>query len=229
MTPAEILSQLDACAESLAFPMLDAPGFRLAAARLHAYRDAERWALVIETLGCHEFGIGHAAIDNCLHVYGNCLERPPGTRPEDYLHPTSDGDECPTFDERQYVRREARTVRIRGRLVLLPDRSPLLDSEGRPLALGRRWRDDELLRWLAARYRHDLLATEAELRGRIPPDLPELLTLDAWHHPDLGSEVVPSASETFRQLAEVLATGDVTRYRPSHPSNTCRPDWTVGA
>ncbi|QUV86885.1 hypothetical protein J8C04_05745 [Chloracidobacterium sp. A] len=114
MTTQAILDQLDACAERLAFPMLDAPGFRLAAARLHAYRDDSRWALLIETLGCHEFGAGHEAIDNCLHVYGSSLHRPPGVLAEDYLFPTADGDEGPTFDDRQYVRRTARTLRIRG-------------------------------------------------------------------------------------------------------------------
>ena len=229
MTTQAILDQLDACAERLAFPMLDAPGFRLAAARLHAYRDDSRWALLIETLGCHEFGAGHEAIDNCLHVYGSSLHRPPGVLAEDYLFPTADGDEGPTFDDRQYVRRTARTLRIRGRSVPLPDQSPLYDLESRPLAYGRRWRDYELLRWLVAGHRAELLSTEAERRARVPADLPEVLTLDAWHHPDLGSEVLPSASETFCQLAEVLATGDVSRYRPTQPPNTHWSCWPAGA
>ncbi len=229
MTTQAILDQLDACAERLAFPVLDAPGFWLAAVRLHAYRDDTRWALLLETLGCHEFGAGHESIDNCLHVYGNCLGRRPGVLPEDYLFPTSDGGEGPTFDDRQYVRRTARTLHIRGRLVSLPDQSPLRDLEGRPLAYSRRWRDYELLRWLVADHRAELLSTEAERRVRVPADLPEVLTLDAWHHPDLGGEALPSTSETFRQLAEVLATGDVTRYRPTQLPNTHWSCWPAGA
>ncbi|MGQ9897741.1 MAG: DUF7003 family protein [Acidobacteriota bacterium] len=232
MTVNEILEQLDACAETLCFPMLDAPGFRLAATRLHAYRDDSRWALLIETLGCHEFGVGHKAIDNCLHVYGNCLRRPPGVLPEDYLFPTTDGDEGPTFDAQQYVRRAARTVYIRERCVPLPDRSPLCDLEGHPLTYGRRWTDYELLRWLVAGHRNDLLATEVELRARVPTDLPKVLTLDTWRHPDLGSGALPGTSETFCQLAEVLATGNVTRYCPTEPPNThwsCWPAcWSAG-
>ncbi|MCS7081210.1 MAG: hypothetical protein NZ585_14325 [Chloracidobacterium sp.] len=228
MTAAEILAQLDDCADRLVFPMLDAPGFRLAAARLHAYRDPDRWAMVIETLGCHVWDAGHAAIDNCLHVFGNCLSRPPGVTPDDYLYPTADSDEGQTFDDRGRVRREARTIRLRGRVIQLPDQSPVCNLDGSPIAYGRRWRSDELLRWLTEAYRDDLLATEDELRARIPPDIPKLLTLDAWRHPDLGSGETPSQSETFRQIAEVLASGDPARYRPTQPPNTPRRRRPVG-
>ncbi len=209
MTAAEILAQFDDCADRLAFPMLDAPGFRLAAKRLHAYRDAVRWAVIIETLGCCDWEVGHAAIDNCLHVFGNCLGRPPGATPDDYLRPTADGDEGPTFDDRGRARRAARAIRARGRLIPLPDQSPLRDAAGQPVAYGRRWRADDLLRWLTEGWRDALLATEDELRARLPPDLPKFLTLDAWAHPDLGSGEKPSQSVAFRQLAEALASGEL--------------------
>lgn len=214
MTAAGILAQLDDGADRLTFPMLDAPGFRLAAARLHAYRDAARWAVIIETLGCHTWDVGHAAIDNCLHVFGNCLRRPPGVAPEDYLHPTADGDDGPTFDERGWLRRTARTIRIRGRVVALPCQAPICDAAGQPVAYGRRRRAADVLDWLVGSYRDDLLATEEELRARLPSDLPKFLTLDEWRHPDVGGGELPSQSETFRRLAEALAAGDPARVPP---------------
>ncbi|WBB91105.1 hypothetical protein [Verrucosispora sp. WMMC514] len=35
----------------------------------------------------------------------------------------------------------------------------------------------------------------------------------------------PSESETFRQIADVLATGDPTRYAPGAPPNTHWSEW----
>ena len=46
-----IVQQLDQCADDFTFPMLDNGYVRLIDARLSAYRDEERWALVIEVLG----------------------------------------------------------------------------------------------------------------------------------------------------------------------------------
>ncbi len=219
MTKTEILACFDDCAARRAMPMLDAPGFRLAAARLHAYRAPGRWAVIIETLGCCDWEVGHAAIDNCLHVLGNCLDRPPGATPDDYLYPTADGDEGPTFNDRGWVRRTARTVRVRGRVVPLPDQSPLRDAAGQPVAYGRRWRADDLLRWLTERRRDELLATEEELRARLPPGLLKLLSLDAWQHPDLGSGEKPSRSATLRQLAAALASGEPAHVQGSQALN----------
>lgn len=51
MRSAEILDQLDTAAEEFMFPDLG-HGYNYAVdARLHAYRDAQRWALIVETLG----------------------------------------------------------------------------------------------------------------------------------------------------------------------------------
>jgi hypothetical protein len=43
----------------------------------------------------------------------------------------------------------------------------------------------------------------------------QLLQLEEWHHPNLADGDLASSSDTFRQLAQVLATGDVDLYRPS--------------
>lgn len=63
------------------------------------------------------------------------------------------------------------------------------------------------------------------MRRRIPVDLPEVLRLDQWNHPDLVSGLRPSDSETFHQIADVLATGDLSRYAPSLPPNTHWSNW----
>ncbi|MEU9402192.1 hypothetical protein [Streptomyces sp. SID4985] len=83
----------------------------------------------------------------------------------------------------------------------------------------------DVLRALVPTARPLFLADDRELRARLPADLPLVLQLDAWTHPtDLG-DTLPSDHETFRQLAEVLATGDPRHYRPTTPPNTHWSAW----
>ena len=42
----------------------------------------------------------------------------------------------------------------------------------------------DLLRSLVPEYREILLASEVELRERLPADLPLILRLDEWYHPE---------------------------------------------
>ena len=86
----------------------------------------------------------------------------------------------------------------------------------------------ELARYLAATARNDVLARPDERRANVPPALTEVLVLDEWHHPDVCAEQLPSASTTFPQLARVLATGDVTHYRPTPDPNTHWRFWPDG-
>jgi len=60
------------------------------------------------------------------------------------------------------------------------------------------------------------------------PDLPAILQLDEWRHPDLADDERPSHTETFRQLAAVLCTGDPAHYAPTEPPNTHWRHWSHG-
>ncbi|MER6531553.1 hypothetical protein [Streptomyces sp. NPDC001508] len=81
-----------------------------------------------------------------------------------------------------------------------------------------------VFRRLVPEYRDLILADEAEVRSRIPRDLPKVLQLEEWRQPE-DIETPPSTSETYQQIAEVLASGDVRRYRPSHSPNTHWSNW----
>jgi hypothetical protein len=226
-TKEEILSQLDDCARGFTFPMLDNGYVYLADARLSAYRDETRWALIIEVVGYNPRAGGHGGACNCLHCFGNCLRRPPGTANEDFLCVTDDGPDGPTFDDENDsdIREGARTIRIRDSIVLL-DLAPEaltrkgIEPEDPPQITGA-----ELLRGLVPEHRDLLLATEEELRGRVPPDLPLVLRLDAWHHPDLAGDELPSESETFKLIADVLVSGNPSNYRPTEEPNTHWKNW----
>ena len=86
----------------------------------------------------------------------------------------------------------------------------------------------ELCRWLAHHHRDLVLATPSERRASVPPELTEILVLEEWHHPDVCSQELPSETQTFRELADVLATGDITRYQSAEPHNTHWKHWPDG-
>jgi hypothetical protein len=64
--------------------------------------------------------------------------------------------------------------------------------------------------------------------AHIPPDLPAILQLDEWRHPDLAEDELPSQTETFQQLVAVLYTSDPARYAPTVPPNTHWRYWPHG-
>src|SRR5262245_49550767 len=88
----------------------------------------------------------------------------------------------------------------------------------------------DLARFLAFEYVDLCRATDTEKRLCLPRDLPEIMTVDEWHHRcyyyyNNGSEKelmgdAPSTYETFPLLAEVLATGDPSRFRPTLPTRS---------
>jgi len=229
-TQADILKQLDACARAFTFPMLDNGYVYLADTRLTAYRDGGRWALVIEVLGYGAREGGHDGMNNALYCFGNCLRRPPGTASGDFLAVTADAPEGTTFseDRSSVARPDAPSILIRGRRVALDLSPESLAAHGVELVEPPQVTAADLLRRLVPEHRAELLATEAELRERIPADLPQFLRLDEWRHPDLAANDLPSASPTFQMLADALASGDPDRYHPTEPPNTHWRNWPEG-
>ena len=87
----------------------------------------------------------------------------------------------------------------------------------------------ELCRFLADVARDSVLATANERRVSVLPDMTQILQLEEWHHPNVvDDDDRPSGSETFQQLAQVLATGNLEFYRPSRPPNTHWRNWPEG-
>jgi hypothetical protein len=225
-TKKEILEQLNYCARDYSFPMLDNGYIYLGDTRLSAYRDGERWALVIEVLGYSVRTGWHYGLHNCLYCFGNCLNEAPGMAPEQLVM-TTDSEDDPTFREEcdWYVREEAKTVNLRGVDIPLKLSPEQLVEKGIELVEPPHITGAELMRSLLPEYREQLLATEEELRAQLPTDLPMILRLEDWPHPDLVNGELPSESETFQLLSEVLVTGDPALYVPSKEPNTHWKNW----
>jgi hypothetical protein len=226
----EILAQLDECNSESTFPMLDNGYIYPAGTKLTAYRDDIRWIIVIEIIGFNYRGGGHNGISNCLHVYGNCLDYKPGTRNENFITITDDAYNCNTFDEEEFffLNPDCTNFILRGKTTQLYKERELYDYYGISIEDQNRINAFEFLRLLDALHHDELVATEIELRERIPYDIPKILELHDWCHPDILNDELPSKNETFIQIAKVLQTGDVAHYKPSNAPNTNWKYWPEG-
>lgn len=229
-TKKDILDQLDQCADGFTFPMLDNGYVYLVDTRLSAYRDENRWVLLIEVVGFNYRGGGHNGITNCLHLFGNCLSIPPGTNNDNFIYITDNSSEGSTFDEEymESLNPEVNTFLIRGKEIKINHSPSYYASKEIELEQSPKIKVWEFLRGIVPEYRSDLLATEEEIRSRIPRDIPLILTLDEWNHPDLVNGETPGGNETFQMIAEVLEKGNAQLYKPTQKPNTHWKNWPEG-
>ena len=237
----EILEALDACASSLDFPMLDNGYVYLAATRLSLFRSSEDWAITIEVFG---YSPRAGIPDTTIYTFGSQLVRLRGesdfvtaeafrtylsVHPHDEsntVYPVEAGEwQDPDTDE--LVALGKHRITVRGESLLTPELTeyPL---NGIRLSSPPRVGVFELCRFLAAIRRDQVLATPHERRACVPEDLKQILQLEEWFHPDLVRSEPPSSIETFHQLADVLESGEASRYRPTLVPNTHWDHWPDG-
>jgi hypothetical protein len=231
VTADEILEQLDACAGEFSFPMLDNGYVYPVDQRLSVFRDAERWLIIIEVVGANSPRLGgYDAFVNCLHLFGNCLHRNPGTANEDFLAligPCAEGSIFASQYE-WFAKPDARCVMIRDRRVELDFSPEVLKAKGIELMEPPQIDPPALLRSLVPEHRESLLATAEELARRNPHNLPLWMRLEEWHHPDVAGDEKPSECETFVMLAKAIVSGDTMDYRPTLSANTHWRNWPNG-
>jgi hypothetical protein len=219
--------------------MLDNGYVYLAASRLSLFRSPTDWALVFEIFG---FSPRAGIPDLNVTTFASRIARPK-TRADfvsedaylyylrfhshdamTFFHPI-EGEDWIDPDDGERVAFGAGTLTLRGQYVPLPG---LEDYAAAGIALADPLRPFvfELCRSLAHAQRDIVLATDSERQTNVLPDLKPLLILDDWRHPDVVEpECLPSGTETFRQLAAVLASGDPSLYHPTEPANTHWSNW----
>lgn len=119
------------------------------------------------------------------------------------------------------------TVRLRGREVDAPTVEQCL-AVGITTEQADRVAVFELCRYFAETTRDGVLAIGEERTSQVLPGLAQVLLLDEWHHPDLGSGELPSATQTFQQIAEVAASADASNYDTREVPNTHWSNWPDG-
>lgn len=228
-----ILSVLDQCAESFTLPMLDNGYVYLAATRLTLFKHEDKWALVFEVFGhmprAWAPDISVTTFSNALSnrksqfvdevASDNYLKNNPHNESKNYG--PIDRDDWPDCDYLDVV--EDEIIRLRGKPILRPTSKELLETGIKQEE--ERLQTFEFCRYLALKYRKQVLATPQEKRYNLSEDMKEILVLDDWNHPDLAAGEKPSESETFQMLRDVLLSGDVSQYRPNLPGNTHWRNW----
>ena len=222
----EILNQLDLCAADFTFPVLDNGYMYLGGVRLNAYQSDQCWALVLEHLGTN-YRAGRAY--NHLYCFGNCF--PDDVKPMDsgILDVLNDpaNDALFSAEDRWGVVQDKGLVKVREDWVPYDVTEEKLLEKG----IGKDTRDmgsvtiTELLRSLLPEHQALLFATDEELKQQLPLDLPLILRLNEWCHPDIIEGETPSKSKAFRMIAAVLVSGDASLYRPTLPPNTHWSNW----
>ncbi|AXF23883.1 hypothetical protein CUJ89_26285 [Burkholderia pyrrocinia] len=236
----KILSVLDDCCGQYVFPMLDNGYVYLAATRLSLYRSLEDWALVMEVFG---YSPRAGMPDTHIYTFGSRLNRQRSRQQfvneeayrtwlaanahneSVFVFPVDEGDWM--GDYKEYVAEGRHSVRVRGERMNVP-RLDEYAGHGIVLLESPAVRVFEFCRFLAAIARDSVLATVAEQRGCVPVECAKILQLDEWRHPDVVNGETPGGNATFRSLADVLVTGDPSRYRPSAEPNTHWKHWPDG-
>lgn len=221
-----ILEQLDDHAEDYTLPMLDNGYTYPGDVRLTAYRDDRRWAILIEALGFfYKLGLPEG-IHTDVYAFGNCLSSQASGR---QIYPlTWDPVEEETDSSICDVPLAVQVVYIRGEAVPIPRDPAVYAAKGIELEDPHRLHGQHLLRVLLPEHRLALLATEEELRQRVPADLPFFDRRNEWFHPDLAGDEMPSENVTFRKLAEAMVKGDPNRFAIDREPNTHWKNWPTG-
>jgi hypothetical protein len=238
----DILAVLDRCCDAFTFPMLDNGYVYLAATRLSLYRTAADWAIVIEVFGfsprsglpdTHIYTFASSLYNRDApekYVNGEAYDRYLANNPNNdsrFVYPIDAGGWQDDQND-EIVAEDAREVVLRGQRQPIPSLDEYA-QRGVTVENPPRVRVFELCRFLADVARNLVLATTQEQRISVLPDMAPILQLEEWHHPNVvDNDERPSGSETFQQLAKVLATGNPAFYRPSRPPNTHWRNWPEG-
>ncbi|SFW34707.1 DUF7003 family protein [Chitinophaga sancti] len=225
-----IRSQLDKCAEDYTFPMLDNGYTYPVVSRLSVYGDPQSWVILIEVVGYFNRQSGHEGVGNTRYVFGNHLSFEPGMKYPDLFSLTADSEEGPTFtgDLHGTLNPDVHSMLVREKKVNIRHDPAFYESRNVVLEDPPAIMIYEFLRASLPELKDELLSTEEELRNSFNQDLPLLLRLDEWCHPDLVEEEIPSKNETFRMIAALLETGDVSLYQPTKEPNNHWSNWPGG-
>ena len=226
----EILHQLDTEAENYVFPMLDNGYYYHGDQKLTIFRDEKRWAILLEVLQFNNHENNIDGITTIANVFGNCLT---GWNENDNFNFFASDSDIETFlyDEINYVpylNEKATSIKVRETIIPIQFDKEYYKGKDIELEFEKKVTPWEFLRGLIPEYSHLFWLTRQEISNKIPLDLPEFMTLNNWHHPDLALGEKPSEMETFQQLADVIVTGDKTIYNTKEITNTHWTNWPEG-
>lgn len=227
MLAGDIIQQLNEASARRGWHFPDFSVFFPVDARLSAYRDESHWAILLETLVFNDGPSRHDCCPTMLFCFGDNL--PHGIGNCGRLTLTGDAPSGPLFDPEDVtgirIAPTAKEMRIRGNIVPITTDPSAYAAAGIELSDPPWIKGHELLRLIAPKYRRWFFASEDEISERIGGQLPLLLRLYEWHHPDVEAGELPADSESFQMIAKTIAANDPTLYRPHMLPNTHWRNW----
>lgn len=227
-----ILRQFDREAENYIFPMLDNGYYYHGDQKLTIYRDSERWAMTIEVIAYHNHQLDIGGITTHISYFGNCiLTKKHNDNDGFFSFPEDEGMPALIKEERtysSYLNPDVKYIKVRDQLIPVMHDRQHYHNKGILLECPDKIVNYEFMRGLIPDYSDLFWLTRSEMANKIPLDLPMLMELREWHHPDLAMEEKPGKNETFRQLASVISTGDISLYKPVRIANTHWRNWPEG-
>ncbi|GAB4051003.1 DUF7003 family protein [Spirosoma litoris] len=216
---------------------LEHPYVYTAGSAMNLFADSTRWAIVFEKSGFSPRG-GYPGID--LYYFGNCLHNL--DKQGAYNQFTSNMKLLPLIapelmeditEENDLIKRSISHLTIRENSVSISQNPDAYEKRGISISTfenPKRLIDYcSLIRYLADTQPESLRATSSELRTCLPQDLPCIMSIDQWHHKSYSAEynygVKPSEYETYRMVAQILATQDPTRWKPTLEPNNDWRNW----
>ena len=220
----EIYEALDDLRINTFFLNLEHGYFYTAGSRITIFADEKRWAIVFEKSGFNNPGAG-CGIE--LSYYGNCLANLDTFNDEPYnikIIPLIDSDEVEKIESNSSKQGQ---IIIRG-TALKYDPDFITNEFREPHNLIPKPPNmEDIFRFLDTNYTSLFRATDPELKQCLSQDLPKLLVINEWFHITYGimDGPAPSEIETFQQIAEVIATGDIANWKPTLKPNNHWKNW----
>ena len=250
-TQKDILNYLEETAQETYHFFIDFehPYFHTAGSRLTLYADEMRWAIVFEKSGYSNRGL-RGEIE--LSYFGNCLSNLQSEgSPEGY---TSNMKSVEIIDTRtiendmdELVSKNIIQVKVRDVLLNVEQDKSVYEKKNITNSL---YDNEEnlidipsLIRYLDEEHPDLFRATDKELRTCLPADLPRLMEINEWHHEAYTKlETFPSSStyhyeimgkkpseyETYKMIADILVSKDITKWKPTLNSNNNWRNWPNG-
>jgi hypothetical protein len=226
MTQEEILDILDDAAENFDFQSFHDGYYLHADQKLTLFRDEKRWAILIEQLV--SVNSARHTIVLVANVYGNCAFE--STLGESVFFLSEDAmSEHKTFlvdnESSVYLNPIIKSIKIRNEFVdVLVDRTKYVEK-GVELQYPNKIMCWEFLRGNTPEISKFFWLKKDEIAQKIPADLPKIKTIKSWQHPNLMMEEKPSDTLTFKQIAKVLETGDLSHLKKNELVNTHWKNW----
>ncbi|HRW10965.1 MAG TPA: hypothetical protein P5121_37950 [Caldilineaceae bacterium] len=218
-----ILNQLDRCAETFNFPVLDNVHWRVADTRLTVFLDQE-WAIVFEIIA---FDIRIYSFVNIIYGYGSEVVDPGFKTSVEIFSASPDH---PFEDDY-------------GNTILdLHDFDLIIEGQEHNFAItneqlaqyGLLLHDSEdieanLLRIVCSLYQNRFFLDNEKLLLLLNrPHLQPFLRLDDWKHPNIAGGELPSKTACFQRLAEAISQKNQEIYSCSQNEiNTDWKNWTI--